>query len=255
MRTVLTIILVTTSIYFASAEKKTNQASFNSITSVMNNWGEKSIKGNGDVVKKERNISSFNAIDISGAFDVFLSQGKTEKLSIEADENLHQYITTKVSNGVLIIGMEKGYSIKKAAELNIFVMLDDLVRLEASGASDVSSKNAIQTGDLQLDLSGASDLDLELNAKKVQLDGSGAIDLSLSGDAEELMIDISGAAEIKAANFEVRQAEIESSGASSIRLHVKEALKIDASGASSVAYKGNPKVTKETSGACSIKKM
>ena len=46
------------------------------------------IKGNGNVVKETREVSSFDGIKVGGAFNVYLSQSGTESLTIEADENL-----------------------------------------------------------------------------------------------------------------------------------------------------------------------
>ena len=44
--------------------------------------------GNGNVVKQERKVAAFNAIDVSGAFDVYITQGSVQSVFVEADDNL-----------------------------------------------------------------------------------------------------------------------------------------------------------------------
>ena len=61
------------------------------------------IDGNGNVIKKERDISSFNAIDIGGAFEIEIRQGESVSLILETDENLHELIVTEVRSGTLEI--------------------------------------------------------------------------------------------------------------------------------------------------------
>ena len=52
--------------------------------------------GSGNVVKEERKVSSFNAIEVSGAFDVELVQGTAIAVTVEADDNLMDLIRTEV---------------------------------------------------------------------------------------------------------------------------------------------------------------
>ncbi|MEI7724164.1 MAG: hypothetical protein WCK09_03620, partial [Bacteroidota bacterium] len=41
--------------------------------------------GDGNVLKETRKISSFDGIDVSGAFDIILKQGTIEEVIVEAD--------------------------------------------------------------------------------------------------------------------------------------------------------------------------
>ena len=59
------------------------------------------IDGDGNVVTEERNVNTFNKIDISGHFEVFIKQGKQENVEIETDQNLLQLIETETKKEVL----------------------------------------------------------------------------------------------------------------------------------------------------------
>ena len=77
-------------------------------------WGKK-IKGNGNVVTIERSTEDYDAISVSGWFDVILIDGKEGKLSIEGDENLLEHIKTEVKDGKLVIKVKKGYNLQPSS--------------------------------------------------------------------------------------------------------------------------------------------
>jgi hypothetical protein len=51
--------------------------------------------GSGNVIREERKLSSFNKIEVSGAFDVKLIQGTSTSVVVEADDNLMPLIRTQ----------------------------------------------------------------------------------------------------------------------------------------------------------------
>ena len=46
------------------------------------------VDGNGKVVKETRNVSGFSKLDAGGAFKIILTQGRSESVIVEADENV-----------------------------------------------------------------------------------------------------------------------------------------------------------------------
>ena len=66
------------------------------------------VKGDGNVITKNRKISDdFSRIEVSRGLDVYLTKSKNVALEVEADENLHELITTEVRDGVLKISSER----------------------------------------------------------------------------------------------------------------------------------------------------
>ncbi len=209
------------------------------------------VDGNGKVVKETRNVSNFDAIKIGGAFEVYLSQGSSEGLVIEADENLMDLIKTEVRGGTLVIDTKE--NIRNAKDLNLFITFRDLEKMDLSGAVEVKSDGKLKFDDLTIDGSGASEIELELETDKLICDFSGASEIELTGSANYCSIDNSGASEITAYNFVVKEYLIEISGAGDAKIHCTEILKARISGAASIRYQGNPKVDSRVSGAGSIK--
>ncbi len=209
------------------------------------------VQGNGNVSTETRELESFHSIDLSGAYEVYLTQSTNSGLKIETDENLHQYIETYVDDGILYVSSTR--RIGRHRELALYMNFKDLKSIDASGASEVKTRGAVRGEKLSMDFSGAVEADLELDYEQVIGDFSGASELNLKGKASLVSLDGSGAIEVNALNLITKKFVLDVSGAAEASVHVTEELVIDASGAVEVNYKGNPKsITKDVSGAASI---
>ena len=69
------------------------------------------IRGNGDVVQQQRNVSEFSGVSVKSGIDLFIKQGGSSSVEIKADENLQQYIITEVRDDILYIYVEKNKNI------------------------------------------------------------------------------------------------------------------------------------------------
>lgn len=210
------------------------------------------VDGNGNVIKETREVKSFSAIHVGGAFNIILTQGDTESLTVEADENLQPIIRTQVRENTLEISSEE--NIRNSKALNIYINFRDLDKMDISGACDISGTSPLRFDRLNFEASGASEIDLELTANFLLCDFSGASEINFSGQAGECEIEVSGASEISAYDLVVEELELRASGASDAKVHATKSLKVTTSAASSVRYMGDPVVDSNISGAGSLKK-
>ena len=93
--------------------------------------------GSGNVTTEERGVGNFNKISVSDGINLFIEQGNSEILTIEAEDNLIPRIDTRVIFGELMIGF-KGFSfvIDSTKPINVYVKVKDLRDIELSdGAS------------------------------------------------------------------------------------------------------------------------
>jgi len=211
------------------------------------------IDGNGDVQNEKRAVTSFNKIDISGGFEVLINQGNKEKVEIEADENLINLIETEVKKNTLYISSKE--PIGSAESLKLYITTVNLNDIGASGAINLTNKGTYKSENLEIEISGAADIDLNLEVENLVMDMSGASETTLTGSANNLDIEISGAGDLDAKKLKTKNTNINISGAGSAIVNVKKKLKVDVSGAGSVQYKGNPKIEESISGAGSVTKI
>jgi autotransporter translocation and assembly factor TamB len=211
------------------------------------------IKGSGNVIKETRNVSSFTGIDVGGAFDVILIKANKEKVVLEIDDNLMPYVTTKVFGGILEIDNKKDF--RNPKELKVTIYYKSIDEIDLSGAASLFSEDVLKTESLEIDASGASDIELKLDLDYLEADFSGASRIEFSGRAKSVEVETSGATVFRAFDLETESFEIDASGAAVARIWVTKELSLEASGASSVRYKGSPSIDIiNISGASSVRK-
>ncbi len=210
--------------------------------------------GSGNVIREERKVSSFNGIEVSGAFDIMLTQGTSNSVIVEADDNLMNLIRTEVRGNILVIDNKKPIAHSKS--LKVCITFTDLKSIDVSGAVNLESQGKLTLSDLVISGSGASDGKLELDVQKLKIDCSGGSKLKLEGSAKDVDVDASGAVDLFAFDFPAENYKLDISGAGKAEINVSKELNVDISGAATVRYKGNPvKNVQDISGAGSIKKV
>lgn len=205
-----------------------------------------------------RKVSGYNAIRVSNAIDLYLTQSDEEVVAVSADRTQYRdHIKTVVEDGVLKISYSNtGDGFKMGnRKLKAYVSVKDIIKLQASGASDVVIAGSLKGERLSIELNGASDLkgDLEFEVLDVKLNG--ASDATVTGRVVNFKIDANGASDLKGYELETDNCIAEASGASDIKITVNKELSAKASGASGVHYKGSGVIIDvKTSGASSISK-
>jgi flagellar biogenesis protein FliO len=209
------------------------------------------VDGSGNVVKENREVQAFHGIEAGSAFRIEVVKGDKQSVVIETDDNIQELIKLKVDDGVLEI--ETKGNIRNPEKLNAYIVMPVLDDLDLSGACNLISKDRFESDKMDIDLSGASGLKINIKVDNLDLEQSGASKATISGFADHMEIDASGASHSYLKDLEVNKAEIDASGASKINVNVMEYLNGECSGASHINYSGDvKKVDVSTSGAGSV---
>ncbi len=214
------------------------------------------ISGNGNVVEENRTVESFSSIDIGGVLNVYLTQGDTESVTVEADENLLDLIITENRGNTLVVKLKKGVDIKKAKEKNVYITLRSIDELEVGGVVNVKTTNALTADAFDLDIGGVGNTDLELRCNQLDAKASMVGNLTLRGAVQEANIKNGGVGSLKAFDLKVDRLTIKNSGVGSAEVQAQDEISITSSGVGSVRYKGDAAVKElSTSGVGKVKKM
>lgn len=186
------------------------------------------IQGSGKRVTENRTVSGFSQIVIQLGADLALTQGTSESLSIDADDNLMPYIISEVRDGQLIVRAKEGTSPRSTSPIKLAVSFRALNRIDVFGASNITSSG------------------LNLDTLAISFAGTGST--QFSGTIGTQSINISGQATIK--NFDVTSQRVSVSlqGAGTVQVTASDTLDVTINGAGSVFYQGNPKVNKSVNG-------
>jgi hypothetical protein len=219
----------------------------------------RAIRGSGEVVTQELEITGFERVEVHNAFQANIRQGDGFRVIVEVDEAALPYLRTTKQGNALQIGLEPGVSFIGNVTLRAEVTMPMLSGLSASGASVVdftdfsssqsldlnasgasSLRGEIDAGATQIDASGASQIAVDGALQDISLEASGASRITLSGEGKNARIHASGGCQVDLAEFPMEDAAIEASGASIVTVQASGTLDVEASGGSKVYYLGDP---------------
>lgn len=211
------------------------------LTACINGQFHKAVYGNRNVVKKERPAGSFTSVKVSTGIDLYLTQGDKMSITVEADENLQEYIITEIRGDELYIRHDNDVNIREAERERVYVTMKDIKTLSTTSAGDIIGETPVKTDDLELNASSAGNIKIEVYAKTIRADGSSSGDITLNGETDMLDADLSSAGDLNAYNLKTREANISASSAGDADVYVTEKLTARASSAGDINYKGDPK--------------
>lgn len=206
--------------------------------------------GNGHVTTENRPIEdSFSAIKSSAGINVYLTQGTANEVLVETDENLQEYIETRVKDGVLKIHPTTG--IRRSTALKVYVTYTNVAHLEASSGSSMRSESTIKSQQLSAKTSSGASMRLDVISEDLDLKSSSGSDIYIEGKTISLTAKASSGSSIKAKELQTIRCSATASSGANIAINVKESLNAKASSGGDVIYYGDPTIssTKSSSGA------
>jgi hypothetical protein len=217
----------------------------------------KRVRGNGNIQTQDRPVSDFKNVEVGGAAKVLISQGDHASVKVETDDNLQQYVEVAQEGNKVIVRERPGFNLVPTGDLRIYVTAPIYNHIDVSGACDIIGQTKISNPeDLDMEVSGAGDIKMEIDAPNLgaRVSGSGSIDLK--GQTKNVSLELTGAANAHCFDLLAENTKIEISGAGSAQVYASVKLEAEVSGAGSVDYKGNaPTVDQHVSGAGSVKKV
>jgi len=206
-----------------------------------------------------RNVKGFHAIYVSGGIDLYLSQGNEAVAVSASNPDYRDKIKTEVENGVLKIYLERngdhwGWNWHNP-KLKAYVSFAALNNLRASGGSDVYIEGGIKVDQLEIGLSGGSDMKGKVDIRNLSINQSGGSDVNISGNVGMLDIDASGGSDFNGYDLVSDTCHISASGGSDTHITVNKELNANASGGSDIYYKGSGVIRNlRSSGSSSVTK-
>jgi hypothetical protein len=208
----------------------------------------------GDDYEKQYEIKGINGIDLTLACEIYIMQGQTESLKIEAEKDIFHRLKVKQKDSILYIKTdEKNYDFDDW-DVEIYLTVKDLRSIDIGGAVKMENQGTLKTKKLTLEISGAADIELNIDAGKLLADFSGAVNADIEGYAEYVVMDMSGASKVDASDLITRAYYLDFSGFGKADIYAEKILKVDMSGMGVVRYGGNPeRIDTESSGLGVIK--
>ena len=201
---------------------------------------EKKITPSGNVTKQEFSFSDYSIIDVENALIVNLTFSEDEeKVEIQANENLHQYIIIGKNSNTLLIGIQDNVEIGGNPTLIANITTKEITEFYGTGAVVIILQNKLVTDDVIIELTGACYFEGEMEVNNINAILSGATKTEITGSANSFYAIATGVSNISDYDFIIKYLNLNISGASLTYLTVTDEMDVIASGASMFYYKGD----------------
>jgi hypothetical protein len=213
-------------------------ALFAGVSSFAQPWEK--IEGNGNKKKETRTASGYTAISSAGSWDVMVAYGESNSIQVEADENLLEYIETKVENGKLSIRSKRNVNLRTRNKITIYVSVTRLTGVSLSGSGDIIGEGKFNNdGETEFKVSGSGSIKMAFNKMKdVEVSISGSGNIELTGSASKVEASISGSGNADCSDLICDDASARVSGSGNIKLNANKSVDASISGSGNVSYKG-----------------
>ncbi|SHG42150.1 head GIN domain-containing protein [Winogradskyella jejuensis] len=204
------------------------------------------VSGDGNVVTKERNISSdFDKIKVSRGIEVYITQGNSTSLEVEADENLHDVITTEVDEDNGLLRISSNENIKSSSSKKVILSVKDISSISTTSGSYVNSENAFDVDKLTISSTSGSHVDFDITSNSLKINSTSGAGVKISGQTRELNVSATSGSYIKAGDLKAENTRVSATSGANISVNTSKELTANATSGGSIKYSGNPeKVTK-----------
>ena len=176
------------------------------------------IQGSGDPETRTLELRDFEAIDVGGAFELKITRGDAQKVTVTLDDNLWDVFDAEVDGKEVVFGWAE--NVHPEVDSEIEIVMPELTRVDIHGAADVEI--------------------VDYRGGKFTFGVSGAGELVMDGEADELEISVSGAGEIDTRDLKARKVDISVSGAGNAKVYASESFEGRVSGVGNITYFGDP---------------
>ncbi|WP_395050210.1 GIN domain-containing protein [Flavobacterium sp.] len=237
------------------------------------------IKGSKIVTIEQKEIGSFDSLEVGGNIEVYLDRGEKSELKIEADDNLHDIINIDLSSNTLRINTsKKAVNFKKLIVRVTYT--NELKMVTSKNSAIINAIQEIQLNEITLKAFDDSKLNLNVNSNDfiLQTDNDSKTELNLKsekatielsknstlkalitsinlkcdmyqkskanleGDITNAVIRLDNNAEFSGNNLVIKTAELIAEGYSHCSINVNTNLSVEASGNSDIKIYGEQKV-------------
>jgi len=200
------------------------------------------VKGDGNIVSKEISVNSYIRLHISLGGLVELYQANEEKVIIETDENLQEYIDIENSGRTLYVNTEGKWRVPEFTSLKVKVYYRQLYNLyNASEKGTLVCANTLRSGEpVEIKIhSDKSTSTLDVDAASVKLITACVGNVQIKGDCNILEINAKSEGNLNAREMIAKNVILKNYSQGNIDLFADETLTISNYGQGNIHYWGS----------------
>lgn len=209
-----------------------------------------------------RQVDEFDGISVSGAIELYVSQGDQSVAVSAAESEKVSEIETYVENRILIIRFKTKKSWwsdqwnTTGRNFRAYVSAPQIKSLNLSGSGNIKIEGLLKTPELELEISGSGNISGRIKTEDLEVTQSGSSNVKLSGEATTAKFECSGSGNIISGELSIDVCTVEMSGSGNAELLINKELSAEISGSGNIRYKGDGNIINSSvAGSGKIRKL
>lgn len=203
-------------------------------------------KSTGDKTIETRAVETFSKLKLHDNINLFLTQSPTNKMEIEAGENIVKHVETSFSDGTLEIKNNNKCNWVRSfkRKINVYLSCPNLTEITYYGSGEILFVNEFQLQEFKLNMwESSGNISLKIRANKVELKShTGPGDIYCEGEVDEFVAYLNGVGRIDCRNFVAQNGLCVNRNVGNVKVNVQNSLKADISGDGNIEYTGSPTI-------------
>ncbi|MEP1488377.1 MAG: DUF2807 domain-containing protein [Algibacter sp.] len=193
-----------------------------------------------EITFKTIDITDFNTIEIANDMNAYITFSDTEEhIEIEANENLHKYITAKKEGDKLIVKLKNNLNIRGAETLNVYITTNQIDAFKALADAKIYLQNTLITNSAEITVSADSYFTGEVDVNYLKVAAFADAKVDVYGYVNTLSTKLSADAKLEGYDLIVNNLKIDMAADCDANLTVLETIDIDAAADCVLRYKGD----------------
>lgn len=191
----------------------------------------------------QKDITDFDALEVAGDFEVFITSGApTEGVTVEANENLHEFIIIEKNGNTLKIRTKDNLNIKGDEVAKVYIQTSEIVDYKVAGDAVVQFENELVTNKINIELAGDGQMKGAIDIQEITATVAGDGQLNFSGKVGDFILKIAGDGQVKDYDLVCDKLEAELAGDSEVFITVNGTISVTAAGDSVLHFKGTGEI-------------
>jgi hypothetical protein len=197
-----------------------------------------------------RNLKSFDGVKVSGPITLFLKQGNTESVKVEADNVGLDLVITEVENNALNVRMKSEIK-NRDFYVKVYVTYKKVRDIRSTASATLLGQSVITGDKLTVTVSSSGSAELEVHLNTIEMNALSAGELTISGNVESQESTVNTAGKLYAYKLTCDNAYMKIGTGGVAEILATKLVEGSVKTGGKLSYKGNPakeRITKSTGG-------
>lgn len=216
---------------------------------------QETIKPSGNIITRDVSVKPFNAIKANGLYELILTQGSTEAVKVETDDNLQKFIEVSNDGNTLVIDepalRNHNFNItgadgerEKKQHFKVYVTFKSITLMDLQTIGNITAANPLTFDALEINDKSVGNIKMAITTEKLTVTNKGVGTVTLSGNVNNAVITNTGVGSFQGNGLVVQTMHITNTGVGHADVNVVKNLIVKDSFLGKVKNSGSAKTIK-----------